>query len=403
MTCYVELNGVTKRFSVDNSATEDLVSAIKNSNIKKKNSKDKIAVNNVTLKINEGECLGIIGRNGAGKSTLLQMIAGITEPSSGTIDINGKVTSILTLGIGLREELSGRENIYVDGEIQGRSRAETDKIIDDVIAFADIGKFIDYPVRTYSTGMKSRLAFSMISLINPEILIIDEALTAGDASFAIKATNRIKKIIKKGKIVIIVSHGMSSIRDICNRCIYLKDGSIKMDGAPDKVTKSYVDEIKKEEETVLMAQFASHIGSHSFQQGYLIENPVIFTGDSLFETIRVEAKKKLVIQIGAKFPINTADLLCRVQIIRLDETILFQQDFNTIDYFGFSSNHCLELEFSYLYFAPAVYKINVELRENAKVDAFIYAKSSSIFEVYSLLPPTGGKPMLYYPVSIKKN
>ena len=403
MSYYVELNAVSKIYSVGSSVIEDFANAVKHHDTKEKYSKEKVAVNQVTLKLHEGECLGIIGRNGAGKSTLLRMITGITKPTSGKIHVNGKVTSILTLGIGLREELSGRENIYVDGEIKGKSRAEVDKVIDEVIAFAELDKFIDYPVRTYSTGMKARLAFSMITYIDPEILIIDETLSVGDAFFSAKATARILEICKRGKIVILVSHGMSAINDICNRCIYLKDGSVIMDGGPEAVTKAYIDEVKSEDEAALMVRFASHVGNQTLVPGYMIEKPVMRTGDTLLEAIRIESAKKFLIRIVAKFPYETNNLICCVRVIRLDELILFQRDFNVVDYFSSKGEHCLELEFPFLHLRPAVYRLDVELRERSVVNKLIYARSSSIFEVYSLSRPVGGQPMLYYPVSIKVN
>jgi lipopolysaccharide transport system ATP-binding protein len=180
MSLYVELENVSKFYPMGTSPAGDLVNAMGRNGSKDSLLEGKIAVDQVTFTLREGERLGIVGRNGAGKSTLLHMIAGISNSSSGRILINGKVTSIMTLGVGLRDDLSGRENIYVDGEIQGKSRSEVNEVIDQVIDFAELGKFIDYPVRTYSTGMKARLAFAMISHIDPEILIIDEALSVGD-------------------------------------------------------------------------------------------------------------------------------------------------------------------------------------------------------------------------------
>lgn len=399
MSLFVELDGVSKFFSVGNSATADLVSAMGNRGNQVVVAEGKLAVDSVSLVLREGERLGIIGRNGAGKSTLLHMIAGISDPTSGRVIINGKVTSIMTLGVGLRDDLSGLENIYVDGEIQGKSRSEVSKVIHQVIEFAELGKFIDYPVRTYSTGMKARLAFSMITHIEPEILIIDEALSVGDAAFSVKATARILEICAKGKIVILVSHGMQSVRDICNRCIYLKDGRIVLDGNPEAVTKAYIDEVRGEDEASLMSQFAAHIGNRSFATGYAIERPLMLSGEAQIHSVRIEAGHRLRIRIGASMPNEAAQVTCRVTILRLDDLVFFREDFVAAEYFSQNKDDCLEVEFSPLTLAPAVYRLDVELRHNAVVGASIFAASSSIFEVYSLAPPAGGKPMLYYPVS----
>jgi lipopolysaccharide transport system ATP-binding protein len=399
MSLRVELDRVSKVFSVGNSATADLVSAMGSRGNHEVVAEGKVAVDAVSLVLREGERLGIVGRNGAGKSTLLHMIAGISDPTAGRVIINGKVTSIMTLGIGLRDDLSGRENIYVDGEIQGKSRAEVNLVIDQVIEFAELSKFIDYPIRTYSTGMKARLAFSMITHIDPEILIIDETLSVGDAAFAKKATARILDICAKGKIVILVSHGMQSIRDICNRCIYLKDGSIVMDGKPEVVTKAYIDEVRGEDEAALMSRFAAVIGNHSLVAGCAIKSPVFISGEGESQSVRIEAGQRLKIRICGSLQISEMLAICRVSIVRLDDLVFFRQDFVATEYFSGPGNSCLEVEFSHFPLAPAIYRLDTELRQHAGPDAPVLATSSSIFEVYALSPPTGGKPMLYYPVS----
>lgn len=399
MSLCVELYGVSKVFSVGNSATSDLVSAMGSRVNQGVVAEDKVAVDSVSLVLREGERLGIVGRNGAGKSTLLHLIAGISEPTSGRVVINGKVTSIMTLGVGLRDDLTGRENIYVDGEIQGKSRSEVDRVMDEVIEFAELGNFIDYPVRTYSTGMKARLAFSMISHIDPEILIIDEALSVGDAAFSIKATARILEICAKGKIVILVSHGMQSVRDICNRCIFLRDGRIVMDGTPEAVTKAYIEEVRCEDEATLMSRFAAHVGNRSLLSGYAIKSPVMLSGESQSHAVRIEAGQRLKIRIGASLSPGDFRATCRVIILRLDGLVFFREDFLAAEYFSKQGSDCLEVEFASLPLAPAVYRLDVELRKHPAVDAPLVAASSSIFEVYSLAPPAGGKPMLYYPVS----
>lgn len=395
MSLFVNLEGISKIFRLESSATDDFVTAITKDTTENSQKPVKVALSNVTLTLKEGERLGIVGRNGAGKSTLLHVIAGISEPTTGLIEINGKVTSIMTLGIGLRDDLSGRENIYVDGEIQGKSRKEVDQVINQIIEFAELGKFIDYPVRTYSTGMKARLAFSMITHIEPEILIIDEALSVGDASFSAKATARILDICARGKIVILVSHGMQSIRDICNRCIYLKDGRIAMDGSPDEVTKAYIDEVRSEDEAALMERFTSHIGNHSFQAGSAIERILILSGVNLSESVRIEVGKTVRIQIIAAHHTIDSQTCCRVQITRLDDLLLFQENFSMTDYLLDKYRAGIEIEFSPLVLGVAVYRLNVAIIADSIVCC---AESSMVFEVYSLAPHPGGKPMLYYPV-----
>jgi lipopolysaccharide transport system ATP-binding protein len=395
---YVALECVSKVYPHGNSATGDLMNAMSAPAAHAELTKGKVAVSQVSLTLNEGERLGIIGRNGAGKSTLLHMIAGISEPTTGSIRVNGKVTSIMTLGIGLRDDLTGRENIYIDGEIQGKSRKEVDEVIGQVIEFSELGEFIDYPVRTYSTGMKSRLAFSMITHIEPEILIIDEALSVGDAAFAKKATARILEICAKGKIVILVSHGMQSVREICNRCIYLKDGQVVMDGSPEAVTEAYIDEVKGEDEVALKNRFASHAGNHSLVSGYKLETTDLIAGDLQRHSIRIEAEQTLIVRIRGTRPLANRAAIFQVRIVRLDDLLLFEHAFLISSYSYEADIFGAEIEFAPLPLAPAVYRIDVELRDSQASDATACATTSSIFEVYSLSPLSGGKPMLYYPV-----
>lgn len=396
----VRIDRVSKIFDMNNSASGELVEAIKGRSTSDVSTDGKVAVNQVSLSLGVGERLGIVGRNGAGKSTLLHMIAGLSDPTSGSIQINGKVTSIMTLGVGLRDDLSGRDNIYVDGEIQGNTRAEVDAVIDQVIEFSELGEFIEYPLRTYSTGMKARLAFAMISHIEPEILIIDEALSVGDASFASKATKRILEICARGKIVILVSHGMQSIKDICNRCIYMKDGQIVMDGAPESVTKAYIDEVRKADEAALLEKFRFHVGAHSLRYGCEIEQVILVSGDQTDSSVLVEAEKKLCIHILGKLSDKNLNAVLRVVIVRMDDLVLFQQNFSVRDYFLVDGKIGLEIEFPSLLLGASIYRLDVFLLENlSNGDQDLCAKSSIIFEVFNLNPPTGGKPMLFYPVS----
>ena len=399
MSFCVELDQVSKVFSAGSSTTGDLVAAMAGNVGQDTLAGGKVAVDRLTLSIAEGERLGIVGRNGAGKSTLLHMIAGLSGPTSGSVRISGKVTSIMTLGVGLRDDLSGRENIYVDGEIQGKSRAETDSVIEQVIEFSELGEFIEYPVRTYSTGMKARLAFAMISHIDPEILIIDEALSVGDASFSVKATARILEICARGKIVILVSHGMQAIRDICNRCIYMKDGRIVMDGKPDAVTKAYIEEVREADEAELMQKFQSHVGSCSFKGGSEISRVSLFSGEIEVNCVRIEAGSRLRIQIVARHQGIAGGAVLRVHIVRLDDLLLFHKDFPIGDYVLDGGDIGLEVEFSPLVLGAAIYRLDVSLLENDSDSCEPCARSATIFEVFALDPPSGGKPMLLYPVT----
>lgn len=386
---HISLQKVTKVFPVAGMSGRELFSTTQTAG-----TGDKLAVVEVSLKIEHGERVGIVGRNGAGKSTLLHMIAGLSSPTSGSIEIEGKVTAVMTLGVGLREHLSGRENIYVDGEIQGKARHEIDQVIDQIINFADLGEFIDYPIRTYSTGMKARLAFSMISHIDPEILIIDEALSVGDANFSSKATARIKEICARGKIVIIVSHGMQSIRDICNRCLWMENGRVIMDGTPEAVTKAYIDSVRTADEAQLMEKFRKFIGARSLQPGWTIDQVAIFNGKDAEPRTLLEAAQPTRLEIKATAPIGDENSGVRIRITRLDDLLVFDEFFFAETYRLGGQSIGLEVEMRPLILGAAIYRLDVLLESGATT----FAENSSIFQVFAHNPPTGGKPMLLYPL-----
>lgn len=197
------------------------------------------ALKGVSFELKKGECLGIIGRNGSGKSTLLQVIAGTLAPTTGSVSVNGKVAALLELGSGFNPEFTGRENVYLNGTIMGFSRVEMDKKFDEIAAFADIGEYIEQPVRTYSSGMQMRLAFSVATVHRPEVLIVDEALSVGDTFFQHKSFDRIRQFSKQGTTLLIVSHDASAIKSICHRAIFLDEGNPVMQGHPEAVLDYY--------------------------------------------------------------------------------------------------------------------------------------------------------------------
>jgi lipopolysaccharide transport system ATP-binding protein len=185
-----------------------------------------LALDNISFEVNQGDKVGIIGRNGAGKSTLLKVLSRITEPTSGKIHINGRIASLLEVGTGFHPELTGRENIYLNGAILGMSRAEIKKKFDEIVAFAEVEKFLDTPVKRYSSGMYVRLAFAVAAHLEPEILVVDEVLAVGDVEFQKKCLGKMSEVSKKGRTILFVSHNMNAIRQLCNHGILLHEGCI---------------------------------------------------------------------------------------------------------------------------------------------------------------------------------
>lgn len=184
--------------------------------------------------------MGIIGKNGSGKSTLLRALAGIFSPDEGTIDLHGHSVSLLSIGVGFQKKLSGRENIYLSGLLLGFTESEIEEKIDSIIEFAELGDFIDRPVKTYSSGMYSKLAFSITAILETDIILVDEILSVGDAKFKKKSYNKMKELIAdEHRTVVIVSHSLETLKELCGRVMWLHEGELKMDGAPGDVLREY--------------------------------------------------------------------------------------------------------------------------------------------------------------------
>ena len=190
------------------------------------------ALKDVSLEVGEGEVVGVIGRNGAGKSTLLKVLSRITEPTQGRVELRGRVGSLLEVGTGFHPELTGRENIYLNGAILGMRKGEVDRSFDAIVAFAEVEQFVDTPVKRYSSGMYLRLAFAVAAHLNPEILLIDEVLAVGDAAFQRKCLGKIGDVARAGRTVLFVSHNMPSVEKLCQRAIVVEGGQIRREGSP---------------------------------------------------------------------------------------------------------------------------------------------------------------------------
>lgn len=198
------------------------------------------AVKNVSFKVEKGEILGLIGKNGSGKSTMLRAIAGIFSPNSGTINLHGHSVSLLSIGVGFQKELSGRDNILLSGMLLGFSEAQIREHMDEIIQFSELGNFIDAPVRTYSSGMHSKLAFSITAVLETDIILIDEVLSVGDSRFKKKSYAKMKELISDtNRTVVIVSHDMKTIRDLCSKVLWINDGEMVQFGDTETVLEAY--------------------------------------------------------------------------------------------------------------------------------------------------------------------
>jgi lipopolysaccharide transport system ATP-binding protein len=198
------------------------------------------ALHDISFNVNKGESIGIIGRNGAGKSTMLGLMAGVLKPTEGRVTVNGKVAPLLELGGGFHAELTGRENIILNGILLGMTKAEVKRKMDVIIEFSELGSFIEQPIRMYSSGMLARLGFSVIANLEPDILLIDEILAVGDKDFQKKCLEKMKEFKKLGVTMVLVSHNMGDVEMMCDRAIWIEDHYQKMDGHPSEVIQNYL-------------------------------------------------------------------------------------------------------------------------------------------------------------------
>jgi len=201
------------------------------------------ALQDVSFEVRPGEVVGIIGRNGAGKSTLLKLLSRITEPTRGRIELRGRVGSLLEVGTGFHPELTGRENIYLNGAILGMSREEIDRKFDEIVAFSEVEDFLNTPVKRYSSGMYVRLAFAVAAHLDPETLVVDEVLAVGDAGFQKKCLGKMGDVARHGRTILLVSHNMGAIRGLCTRCLWIDAGRLVDDGAPERVVARYIESV----------------------------------------------------------------------------------------------------------------------------------------------------------------
>ena len=353
------------------------------------------ALQGVSFDARDGERIGVIGRNGAGKTTLLSLLAGITDATSGSIEVAGDVHAMLTIGAVLRDEATGRENIYLDGAVHGLPRETIDAHAEAIIAFSELGEFIDRPVRTYSSGMKGRLAFSMGAFIEPDILIIDETLSVGDAFFSRKAMQRMKEITAKGQIVILVSHGLKSIVEICNRCLWLDQGRLVMDGDPKAVTQAYEAAVEQADQTELTRKFGTgETVDRRPEAGSLAAIELAQSDGSIATSARAFRPLSVTVTGALAANVRAADL--ELSIVRVDGRRILRRRFSRAggqqreEHWPNGGSFRLTVDFDPFLLGADLYRLDCILLDAAgPVDAL-----SRIFEVIDDEGQFGGKPLL---------
>ncbi len=326
------------------------------------------ALRNVDLEVKEGEILGIIGRNGAGKSTLLKILSQITAPTEGRIKVKGRIASLLEVGTGFHPELTGRENVYLNGAILGMTRREVRSKFDEIVAFADIDEFIDTPVKRYSSGMYVRLAFAVAAHLDPEILIIDEVLAVGDADFQKKCLGKMQSVSSQGRTVLFVSHVMASVRQLCSRVVLVHDGRVVLQGETSNVVDAYLWK-----------------GGKLTNQSYFSTAPLM---NKAFQTLSAEVldcrgercehftcDEKVTLQFVVTVASPIRGLYGYIGITRQDGTLVFEGDSkdagaNGLDGLG-TGLHLIQIEIPQRLLAPAQYSVSISFASPQASDGFI--------------------------------
>ncbi len=395
MTAAVEVRSASKVFALAESGSGPVsLWAALQAGKRETKTREVWALRDISFSIGRGERVGIIGRNGAGKTTLVSLLAGITNPTFGDVAVTGSVHAMLTIGTVLRDEASGRENIYLDGAIHGRSREEIDARVEEIIKFAELGEFIDRPVRTYSSGMKGRLAFAMSAFVEKDILIIDETLSVGDAVFSRKASSKMRKLAAQGQIVIAVSHDLSSIVDICNRCLWLDGGRLVMDGRPSDVTKAYAEAVDEADETELSMKFRAPEPIKRRSEFGSIENVAVMQKDApVGATAKAFAPLSVIVEGSISKTQGAADL--ELRLMRVDGKTLWRERLSRHGGGLPDRGHFkVTVSLDPFVLGAHLYRLTALLVDDGgAIDAQV-----KVFEVVDAEGQIGGRPMLYHPV-----
>jgi lipopolysaccharide transport system ATP-binding protein len=318
------------------------------------------ALKDVSFEIKQGDRVGIIGRNGAGKSTLLKILSRITEPTSGKISIKGRVASLLEVGTGFHPELTGRENVYLNGAILGMDRVEIKRKFDEIVAFAEVEKFLDTPVKRYSSGMYVRLAFAVAAHLEPEVLVVDEVLAVGDAQFQKKCLGKMEDVGKEGRTVLFVSHNMGTILQLCNHCIWLEQGKVKSTGSVAEIIGSYMQSSFTKTNTIKRSGNAKIIFDN-----FLItdtegnERSSFFMGDSVIVHLSLFFQEKVDSPIIA-IEIRNALYESFAHIINIDDDFFIE---NVLP----QRNVKLKIEIPQILFTPSIYFFSLWVGENMTI------------------------------------
>ena len=392
----IEVHQVTKEFKVYLDKGQTLKEKVLFRNRRKY--EKRTVLNGISFEVKKGEAVGLIGQNGCGKSTTLKLLTRIMYPDSGTIEMRGRVSSLIELGAGFHPDMSGRQNIYTNASIFGLTKREIDRRIQDIIDFSELEKYIDNPVRTYSSGMYTRLAFAVAINVDADILLIDEILAVGDANFQAKCFNRLREIKEQGTTIVIVSHSLQQIEQICERSIWIQDGKIRAEGLPRDVHPEYLDFMgQKRQETIAKKS----IPGTPVPQPAEKKKDRWGNGDTRITDIRIldeSGAARNVFKTGDSFKIRIAyevkkavrDAVFGIGIFRADGMRCYGTNTRIENFpqFALETDGCVELEISEVGLLPGEYSIDLAIECDVGVPVDYYTKAARI-TVYSDVADVG--------------
>lgn len=347
----------------------------------------------ISFDVKKGEAIGLVGHNGCGKSTTLKLLTRIMYPDSGSINIKGRVSSLIELGAGFHPDMSGRENIYINASIFGLSRKEIDQRIDEIIAFSELEEFIDNPVRTYSSGMYMRLAFSVAINVNAEVLLIDEILAVGDANFQAKCFDKLREIKSEGTTIVIVSHSLNQIEQICERSIWIHEGLIQMEGNPSEVHQAYLDymrqvraEIEKKEVKPVKAEATNRWGNGKARFKKITIMNSEYEEKNMFET-----GEKMIIRYEYEVYEPVTQACFGIGIFRIDGLPCYGTNtkIDQLDKFDLVKDGVVELVIDQLNLIEGTYFVNCSLEQGDDAEAVDFWKQVGKILVYSNIGEVG--------------
>ncbi|MGF7049240.1 teichoic acid transport system ATP-binding protein [Paenibacillus sp. DS2015] len=347
------------------------------------------ALNGISFKVEKGDALGILGKNGSGKSTLLKIITGVLSPTSGTIQVKGKISAILELGAGFNPEYSGKENVYLNGLMMGFTREEIDIKMDSIIEFADIGEFIEQPVKIYSSGMFARLAFAVSINVEPDILIVDEALAVGDVRFQTKCIDKMKELKSKGTTILFVSHATEQVKRFCNKAVWLKDGVVQASGESSEVADLYEDFMKYNTDLTVNTELSTEQNQPEISQPEDFvkpNNPDILSSITKvnLNSNNLKTFDELEVEVEYEVYENVIDdLLLGVAIYTPDRQYIFGPNthLEKIDIPNRLGRHRVKYIISSLSLLSGTFCIDVGLFNNEGIVCLDYKQEVSVFKI----------------------